>query len=273
MKHQWLRLKVLGCLMVFFITSAHGATREAEPTWQWVGEHCELLHCIRCLLHVYPILKMDSVNVLELQQAAVCAGLLNLAAFKYILFRTPSNNYCFFVRTTADGPLATGYTIGMIYDAIRYFDAPHLALIHEYERERLQPRYLNCKMQQGIKLLFELALRMLACSIALTKEGNGKDMLPGINFVADWLEVWRLVTRFDTYLQQFNREIKIDCAFAITDTGDFDIYKTRILCVDEENRRVEMKLIDKELEEDATQEYITAGQHQDDENVPAGCVS
>lgn len=229
MNHHLKSTKIFFCLLSFtFFTSFHSygtfnefvdkvKTQINKPE-QFINNHPEL-SLIRCVTHLPGIFLVDSDNPTHIQ---TCAILSLLATDMKLLHELIYNRGSLLQHLVIDIPIKVGgYSAATCYDIMRYKDAENIALKNQTSNDSKMKSF---KLNQSICLIIEVALRLLNYASFKNETPDnlsstsflGKRLSWYISGLADVVEIYRLLSRYGTFLSipkietNFNVGIKKD---------------------------------------------------------------
>ncbi len=213
----------------------------------WMGSDYELVHLLRCFVHIFPISQVDSHNPQVIQAASLASASMTMIALVHALGRNVENTYPIKEICIA-GPKVAGCLLAIAYDLIRYYDAQKLALKNFSTSEKA--RYRSFKIQQYLRLIFESGLRI----ITYLNVRSGDTGFSSVSLMADFLEIWRLLDRYETYFGISGYELQFNLVMKAAQENP----NALIVNSKEELQKLQEALSkDKELEKELREEYIT----------------
>jgi len=165
-----------------------------ESKSSFIEDHLQLINIVRSLLHVPYIVTIDSQDPQKIRACALLSACATDSQLLYELLRT-RNNTNLLADIVWHLPKAAGYAAGAVYEYGRFVKALEVAEKNKVFNKQLR----NLKIQQTIQLVLELCLRGLVYNVS-RNHPNQKETLKSIAEIADIIEVWRLLGRYNTFL-------------------------------------------------------------------------
>jgi len=191
-----------------FFTSAQFIVQNSE----------QIVHIVRSLCSIPYILTVDSNDPRVLKSAAVLASCSS--SFKLIYERFISRPDYKLMYNLYHEPKLLGYFLATAYDVMRFMGATDLALKNEIQQGKLR----SFKINQSIQLLIEICLRGLVFAC------NDKEKLAiSAAECADWVEIWRLLSRYSTYMNLS----KVEANFNVQINKEEDLSGCRVPDIEE----------------------------------------
>lgn len=202
-----------------FLDQVKSALRNPRKT---LSDHIEFVHLVRALSHIPYIVTVDSPEVKKIKTSAVLAASSTNLKLAYELFRKRDDYRL--VYNLYNEPKLLCYLVAMSYDIMRFLGAAEIALKNQEEHRRMR----GFKISQAIQLAVEICLRGFAYASSRrgnqqTNQQNYSDIL-GIcaSEIADWVELWRMLSRFSTYMNLSKVEANFNVSIKKDESKDFD---------------------------------------------------
>lgn len=189
---------------------------------QTLSDHIEFVHLVRALCHIPYIMTVDSSDVTKIKSSAAIAASSTNFKFAYELFRKRDNYRLLY--NLYNEPKLLCYLIAASYDAMRFLGATEIALKNKEEQRKMR----GFKMSQSIQLAVEICLRGFAYanSRRSNQQANAQDYSDMLGLcaseIADWVELWRMLSRFSTYMNLSKVEANFNVSIKKEEGKDFD---------------------------------------------------
>jgi hypothetical protein len=159
-----------------------------------------ILQLIETLLHIPYIATIDSTDPTAIKISAALAFAGN--TFRLIQQLLTSRQDVTVLRTLLTAaPKVLGYLLAAWYDMARMQQAECIAKDNKNDAKLLRQFNIN----QEALLLFEILLRVLVVVAAYTDSVRDSWVQWGVGQVADWVGLWRLISRYFTILLVLER--------------------------------------------------------------------
>jgi len=173
---------------------AHGA-----PTSSSSGRGA-LIQLIETLLHIPYIATIDSTDATAIRLSATLSFIGNDFRLIQQLLTSRQDVIALRMLLTA-APKVLGYLLAAWYDMARMQQAECIAKDNKNDAKLLRQFNIN----QEVLLLFEIILRILVVVAAYTDSIRDSWVQWGVGQVADWVGLWRLISRYFTILLVLER--------------------------------------------------------------------
>lgn len=163
----------------------------------FVKKHEQLINMLRSLLHIPYIVTLDSQNSKTIASSALVSALATDSRLLYELLHEQKNT-SLLKNILWNLPKACGYGASAVYEYGRFMKSTEIAEKNKVFEKQLR----SIKIQQTIQLILELCLRGFVYKVSLNSSDDGKtqkSMLRPIAEIADIVELWRLLSRYNTF--------------------------------------------------------------------------
>lgn len=172
-----------------------------------LSDNIQMVHLVRAMCNIPYIVTVDSNDAAVIRSTALLASCSS--NFKLIYERFANHPDYKLIYNLYHEPKLLGYLLASAYDVMRFMGATDIALKNEEQQGKMR----GFKVNQSIQLLIEICLRGLAfASNYQNPAANGQqDMLSYCAAeCADWVEIWRLLSRYSTYMNMSKVEAKFN---------------------------------------------------------------
>jgi hypothetical protein len=171
---------------------------QLEQSLEWGNHHKEALLLVSCGTHMPSILTTDSNNIKTIKGAALLAIMATQAKILIELFK-PSTK-CLAKHCLYDGPKIMLYTIACYYDYVRLTSTKKVLPKDTNVTRRLFLKKIIQLLQLGLEMFLRTIAYIDSPSISASDSKNITAYY--ITELADWVEIWRLLSRFSTLSDQ-----------------------------------------------------------------------
>ncbi|MBS1988461.1 hypothetical protein JST56_05730 [Candidatus Dependentiae bacterium] len=177
-----------------------------------LSNNIELVHLARSLFSIPYIMTVDSNDPAIIKSTALLASCSPNFKLIYERLAVCPPGYRKLYNLYHE-PKLFCYLLATAYDVMRFMGATDIALKNEMQQGKMR----GFKINQVIQLLVEICLRGFAlASNDQNPQGNGQQSSLALCAAecADWVELWRLLSRYSTYMNvskveaNFNVSIK-----------------------------------------------------------------
>lgn len=157
----------------------------------WYGDYEAIIELVTCLAQVPGICATDSENALAIDATASLSMAITSAKIFKELFREQRG--CLAKQCVYNIPKTLAYCLANLYDYMRLTSDPKEFVKGSHEAKSLRLFKITQFFQLGVELLF----RIFALIDVHNPVVAGRYPLAGhLAEAADWVEVWRLLSRF-----------------------------------------------------------------------------
>ena len=172
-----------------------------------LSDNIQMVHLVRAMCHIPYIVTVDSNDAAVVRSTALLAS--SSSGFKLIYERLANHPDYKLIYNLYHEPKLLGYLLASAYDVMRFMGATDIALKNEVQQGKMR----GFKLNQSIQLLVEICLRGLAFASNYQNPGlNGQQSMLSCCAAecADWVEIWRLLSRYSTYMNMSKVEAKFN---------------------------------------------------------------
>ncbi len=192
-----------------------------------LSNNIQLVHLARALAHIPYIATVDSYDSTTIKVSSMLAS--SSSTFKVLYERLKKIEDYRLIYNFYHEPKLWCYILAAYYDATRFFLANGIALENEKEAKLMR----GFKINQSIQLAIEICLRLFA----LMSNKNNLDTRKNFDLgssdssytaslcaaeVADWVELWRLLSRYTTYMTVSKTGVNFNINFKKNESNDKD---------------------------------------------------
>lgn len=163
---------------------------------KFVTEYAVLFGLLRTIAHIPYIVCMDHEDA---DVISLTTGIANLATDTKIvceLLTTRETNLLKDLVYPNRIPKVSAYTLAVLYDVIRIVDAENVAFKNKYGNAKKKLRMF--KIAQALQVAIEGTLRVLSF-VSSTHTPSDQNMAFWLLELADFIEIWRLLSRYKTF--------------------------------------------------------------------------
>jgi hypothetical protein len=204
-------MKMLRWLLVLMISVSSLTAMGAQPPLQgqpadqaepifFTPYRVALLQLIETLLHIPYIATIDSTDPVAIKASAALAFVGNDFRLVKQLLTTRQDVTVLRMLLTA-APKVLGYLLAAWYDMARMQQAECIAKDNKNDAKLLTQFRVN----QEVLLAIEIILRLLVVAASYDDSACDSWMQWGVGQVADWVGLWRLLSRYFTILLVLDR--------------------------------------------------------------------
>lgn len=204
-----------------------------QSSGQTLSENIELVHLARALCNIPYILTVDSNDAAVIRSTALLASCSSNFKSIYERLAACPPGYRKLYNLYHE-PKLLCYLLATAYDVMRFMGATDIALKNEMQQGKMR----GFKINQSIQLLVEICLRGFALA-----SNDQNPQAPGqqnslalcASECADWVELWRLLSRYTTYMNVS----KVEANFNVSIKKEEDLSAERTIQVEEAVNPVE----------------------------------
>lgn len=192
------------------IVSAFCANNNQQAPAITSSNYMQLVHIIRSLSHLPYIAMVDSPDASKISTTAMVAASSSTLKILHELFKDRGAGYRL-IYGIYNQPKLWGYFCAVLYDVLRYLGSQEVAV----KNQSINSKMRGFKINQTIQLIIEVCLRSFAYARSY-QEQDRTLLTQCITEIADWVEIWRLLSRYSTYRNlssleaNFNISVKKD---------------------------------------------------------------